>query len=245
MNNRYSKTYPITLNMLDGNHILLPSAIFDIVQDVSSRHSDIMNAGYKVAFEKGIAWILIRAKYDVIKYPDYLEDVVAETWPLKPGRVDLDRNTVIKSKDGETLIKIIEKWVLVDINTRRILPSRVLNELANFHDDQIIFDEPFNKVCDYECDQYLSDKVVATQIDHNMHLNNTRYTDMMYNALIKFDKSLFKRTIKSFEIEFNKENKYDAILNIGVISITENEKFVKILNANNEISSKALIKYNK
>lgn len=231
--------------MLDRNHVLLPSAIFDITQDISARHSEIMNVGYKVALSKGIAWILIRAKYEVDKYPKYLDDIVVETWPLKPGRVDIDRNTVIKSIKGETLVRISEKWVLVDIKTKRILPSRVLSELMNYYDEEKIFDEQIGKISDYDCNNFYPHQVLATQIDHNMHLNNTRYADMIYNSLMQYDESLINRTIKSFQIEFDKENKYNDKINIGITSISQDEKFAKIIKESGELSSKAYISFNK
>ena len=156
-------------------------------------------------------WVLMRVKYKVIKNIPLYSKVNATTWPRKKGLVDFDRETIICDLNGDTLIAGISKWVILDANTRKIIPAKYVPYNAETS-DETNFDDKFLKLKEFNVEgtnsyQY---KVEFCDTDHNGHTNNAKYATMLLNALrLKEDE-----VIDEFQIDFIHESHLDDIITI-------------------------------
>ncbi len=218
----------VTDNMCGACRMLKPSGMLDILQSVAGEHANLLNIGYYDLKEKGYAFVLARIKYDLYKPISYYQELTVETTPLIPGRIDFDRDFEIYDKNTSELLGIAtSKWIIIDLNTRRICRTNVftypceVREVGNYSEfDKLSFtDENLPLSYDYI--------VKHNDIDFIGHMNNTRYADAL----------LIKGMVKHFEINFLHEVKLNEVLNIK----HDNYNFIGY--ANDTISFRANCSY--
>ncbi len=197
------KTYTLRVNDYDMYDRLRPSAILDIFQDVAGINADKLGCGYENLKRQGLIWVLLRTKFDVLDYPELYANVVAKTWPHKPGLADFDRDYQIFDTEGKLLVKGTSKWCVCNYISRKILLKKF--DMYNCKDDEFVLDptypEGIKKVPAMSPEEYHETYVARSEfndLDHNGHVNNTKYADYVTNALSlpKDDK------ITHFEIDY-------------------------------------------
>lgn len=197
--------FKVTDNMCGANRSINPSGMLDILQSVAGEHANLLNIGYYDLKAKGYAFVLARIKYDLYEKIKYYQEVVVETTPLTPGRIDFDRDFEIYDKTNNKLLGIAtSKWVIIDLNTRRICRTNVFSypcevrEKGNYTEfDKLVFDE-INLTESYPYEVRYND------IDFIGHMNNTKYADLL----------ALKGVVKHFEINFLHEVKLHEVLNV-------------------------------
>lgn len=201
----YKKVFCITDNMCGIRRSIKPSGLLDILQSVAGEHAEILGIGYEDLKKQNYAFVLARIKYDLYKPIEKYSEIMVETTPLVPGRIDFDRDFEIYDNKTNELIGIAtSKWIIIDLTSRKICRSNVftypcqLREKGNYDSfDKLSFDEKlFNLSYDYE--------VRHTDIDFIGHMNNTRYADAL----------IYNDVVKHFEINFIHEVKLGEVLNI-------------------------------
>ncbi len=215
----YEETVKLRTNDFDNEDHIKPSAILDFFQDIAGKHADLLGLGYNELYASGYYWILLRTNFDVIKQPKLFDELIIATWPHEKGRIDFEREYEIRNKAGEVLITGISKWVIVDTTTRKIGRT-----------DKIIYNGQHRpKECNrydiakkVEFDNFEQAKfdfayvVLNADIDHNQHMNNAKYADMVYNSLED------NKNIISFRIE-----------HINECRLKEKVKVYKVIEGNN------------
>lgn len=201
----YYKKYHIDLRDVDFTKKLKLSNLFSYFEDIASDAAENLGFGIKTLEKKfNVAWILTRIRVEIMRVPDWNEDIVIETWPLKPSKVEFDRDYLVKDKNGEIIIRAVSKWVIMDIKERKIRRSDVigirypeiieeraiagkLGKLKNFGK----LETAYNKVIGY------------SDIDLNGHLNNSKYVDYIMDCFPVEDHKNY--AIKTIDLHFNHE----------------------------------------
>ena len=201
----HKKVFSVTDNMCGINRTIKPSGLLDVLQSVAGEHAELLGIGYEDLKKKGYAFVLARIKYDLYKPIQKYQEIMVETTPLVPGRIDFDRDfEIYDNKTNELIGVATSKWIIIDLNSRKICRSNVftypceLREKGNYDSfDKLTFDD---SVLNNEY-QYL---VRNNDIDFIGHMNNTRYADAL----------IFQGSVKHFEINFLHEVKLNEMLNI-------------------------------
>ena len=108
--NIYLEKFRLRVSDYDYKDQILLSAILDLCQDVAGKHAIELGVGYDDMIVQDKIWMVIRTKVEVIKNPPFSCNVLVETWPIEPNRVDMDREYLIMSEDGkEEYIKVTSK----------------------------------------------------------------------------------------------------------------------------------------
>lgn len=164
------------------NNTHKPSSLYKYFQQIATEDLDTFNVSSKALLDRGLAFVLARMKtvfYEPIFVYDTLE---LSSCHRKTKGVSFIRDYALK-KGVKTVAETSSYWVLIDINSRKICrPSvlfseSVLNELSSFEiDDRFSFPEDANT------DSFLY-TVVFSDIDENLHMNNTRYPDICLDAI--------------------------------------------------------------
>jgi len=233
----YQKKYTYTVMNRTCFDEIAPWCVLDIFQDVASEHVEEYNLGFDGMLSKGLIWVLVRTKYQVINDPKPSnKELYVTTWQSEQARAEFTRDYIIKDKDGNILIKGSSKWCLIDINTRRIAPTKSLG--IDITHNEFLFSEAFGKLnfdSLKENDTVYKAKVNFSMLDHNGHLNNAKYSEIIMNA-IKLNKS---KKVSSFEINYLKETFLDETLDLK-INMVDNIIYVEGYKEEN-ISFKAKI----
>ena len=183
--------------------VIAPHGVLDIFQDIAGKHSASYGMSFDEMMSSNMIWVLLRVKYRVLRNIPLYSKVNAITWPKKKGLVDFDRETIITDMDGNTLIEGISKWIVLDVNTRKIIPARHIEYCAPCPEDSI-FNDKFDKIKDFNIEG-LSKQTYTIQfcdVDHNGHTNNAKYATMALNTLCLSKDEV----IKEFEINFINES---------------------------------------
>ena len=194
--------------------LIAPHGVLDIFQDIAGKHSESYGMSFDEMYSNNMIWVLLRVKYKVVKNIPLYSKIVVTTWPRKKGLVDFDRETQICDEAGNVLINGISKWIILDSNTRKIVPARRIEYNAETSDDTN-FEEKFEKVKDFDITNLTSYecRVEICDTDHNGHTNNAKYATMLLNAL----KLNANEVIDEFQIDFIHESHLGDLIKIYFI----------------------------
>lgn len=210
---------------VDFNDVIRPTAILDLFQDAAGVHAKDLGVGYEAMLQKNYAWVVLYQKFSILNIPPYLDYVLLNTWPKPKSRLEFLREYQMTTRSGEVLVQGISNWVVIDLKTRGLVRS-----------DSIEFNGEYVDYTNYpdRCKRKLnldSSLIIDTfeyvveldDIDHNGHMNNARYLNVLQKYLFTFG---CKKYIKDVEIAYIKEAKYKENIRIGHFTIENKEAFI-------------------
>ena len=198
----FEKKYTVQVNDIDFRQQLKLSSLFVYLQDMATEHGYRIGVGRDVLQKKyGIIWVLTRVKVDILRYPRFKEEIIIETWPEQPGKLEFNRNFIIYDKNNNIIAKAISQWVLIDFNTRKLRRSSILEEKFPESNRESAIDCNLGKIKPTGSLVLGYKKTVGySDIDLNEHLNNAKYIDYIMDCFsIEEHKKHF---IKSIEINY-------------------------------------------
>lgn len=161
-----------------------PSAILETMQEVSGAHSELLGCGRNALLKNNIVWVLSRSQVEMLEYPKVTDHITVETFPMPNRRWFFPRYFLFKNQEGKTLGYAGTLWVLMDINTRKMLPP---GDVAACIPDNSDLTAPMTlpgTVDMLEGDTEIFSRLPQyTDLDVNGHVNNTRYADWACDAL--------------------------------------------------------------
>ncbi len=219
MTMKYKTNLTIFNSYFDLNDKLSLKALLSIFQDVATIHAGEIGAGYEDCLKENLFWVLCRVKIDILKTPSIDEVVTVETWPHEKGVIDFDRDMLLTNKQGETLVKATSKWCVIDTRTRQLMKTDGVNYKGKCILDKL-YDEKFMKIHlpKEEFTKKFTYEVRFSDLDHNGHMNNTNYANLVVNAIKN-------RNISHFEIDFLSELKEGERVEVSSLN-TENGEYV-------------------
>ncbi len=194
----YQQTVTLRPNDFDCEDNVKISSLLDLFQMVASRHAELLGAGYEAMKNKNTIWVLSKIRLDALKPIPFGATVTIVTHPLPKGRVDYLRDYLVKDEEGEILATGSSQWVLVDLTSRRI--ARPFVDFEGEYALPIYNDRLTAPPTASNPPSHIH-TVVFPDMDHNGHVNNSKYADMIYEG------KRIERAVKKFEIAFVKETK--------------------------------------
>ena len=177
---KYSIDYTTRWHDTDAERRVRPSAILVYMQETSNRH--VADSGMsldELRDKKGLAFILSRIRIVFHRPLFAFEDIRVETFTT-PSR-GYSSTRCFRVLSGETVIAEADTlWALVDIKDKRLCPFEAAGYL--FEDE-----EPLNinipsrtRMPSDLCAEPVGERrILYSDLDYNMHMNNTRYPDML------------------------------------------------------------------
>ncbi|MGM9970332.1 MAG: acyl-[acyl-carrier-protein] thioesterase [Anaeroplasma sp.] len=211
----------------DLNDYLRPASVLDYFQDIAGVHATELGLGYDNMLKNNLFWVILYEQFEVIKeIPKYSDEVEICTWPKQSSKLQMEREYVIKNHSGEILIKGISNWAVIDSRTRRLARA-----------DKIIFNGEYYPYTNYQdkqvhklglkCDNFRHTyeyKINLSDLDHNKHLNNARYLDIVYNMGI-----INHKKYKRVQIAFLHEAYLNDVIRVGhFVDINNNDCFYRL-----------------
>lgn len=190
---KYKTKITLYNSYFDVNDRLSYKSILNIFQDVASIHAEEIGVGYKEMLSKNLYWVLSRIKIDILKMPSINQVVMVETWPHEKGRIDFDRDLKILSEDGEVLIIGSSKWCVINSITRMLERTDNVNYIGQCCLDKN-YEDRFNKITipNSEIEECFLYDVRFSDLDHNQHMNNTNYANLVVSAIDDKETSHFE-----------------------------------------------------
>ena len=182
----FEHNYEVVVKDLGKGNKVTNKAFLGYMEEIASLHSSTVGYGVDDVERNGVAWILMDWKLKVIDRPKYKEMLNIKTWARESNKLYSYRDFEVYDEKGNLVAVASSKWVLIDINKRRIIKiDEELIEKYNPETGKQVFDEiDIEKV--KEPEDYASNIeyiVKKSDIDVNKHMHNLNYLDLAYEAL--------------------------------------------------------------
>ena len=224
----YKKQFEIGLKDIGKNNEITNTALLERLENIAAYHSDSAGYGVNTVEQTKVTWVLLEWKLQVIKRPKYGQNLNVCTWGRCMKKAFTYRDFEIRDKENNLCVIGTSKWVLVDINTNRIV--RLDEQLIEDYEpeEKSVFDEELTKLKVPEKfeSEYIY-KVARRDIDLNGHMHNLYYLDLAYEALPQ--EVYEKRPFDNVRIEYKKEIKFGETIKCKY-SCINGENIVTIFN---------------
>lgn len=183
---------------------LRPIMLMNFLQGAAESHAEELGAGRTYCTERGFAWVVTHNMVDVIELPRTKDEITLITWPSYHDGLRAYRDFEIRGNDGRLLVRATSQWVLINLETRRLLR---LDNLENWGSiNERAWDIAFNKAPKFDAEKTHEIKCRFDDIDVNQHINNAVYA-VWATESVGFE---FRNTHKLSGIEIYFEHEISA-----------------------------------
>ena len=192
---------------------LQPAAVLDLFQDAAAEHALQFGMGFEDMARRGLVWVVLRVHYQQLAQPKLFDEVQITTWPHPPGALDFGRDYRIDAADGTPLVIGSSTWVVIDLETRKLVPAKEVGFPMDSVRDEHIIPGRLRKLRDFPAEgdgiqiwsQY-------TDMDLNGHVNNAKYANYVINALRPGPDGM----LESFQLDYHHEVMPDTALTLHI-----------------------------
>ena len=103
---------------VDLHRRMRTSALFELLQVSSIRHTEELGMGREKTLDRGLLWVVTRMHAEVARMPVYDERITLRTWPGETMHLLFPRYYEIASEEGEVLVQASGVWSLMDAAKR-------------------------------------------------------------------------------------------------------------------------------
>lgn len=183
MKNVYTEERILRSSDVNMYRRLRTSRLFEVLQEISIRHTEELGAGRMATLDKGLLWVVTMQRAQITRMPEFDERIIVKSWPGETMHIIFPRYFVITDEEGEVLISASSIWMLADQETRKI----VFPEKYGICIDGISMDEKIElpePLASKETDHSFEFEVPFSYVDLNGHMNNTRYFDLVEDRVL-------------------------------------------------------------
>lgn len=176
MDNIFRQKHTVTAMHTDCFSRVKTSALLYFAQEAAGAHCAQLSLDHKALAKENLFWAVVRNRVQITRLPALGETITVETWPMPTTRSSFPRSTVAYDEAGKELFRCVSLWVLVDINTRAmVLPGRSnISLTGTLRGGELALPE---SIAPKTLENTTLRRVGYTELDRNMHMNNTRYLD--------------------------------------------------------------------
>ncbi len=241
-------TYKIKTNWhdTDANRIVRPSKIVEYMQETANRQCESSGLPLeKLRDEKGLAFILGALSLNIYQPLHAYEEIEVRTWCREAKSYIFMRYFEIV-REGEKIAEASSTWVLIDLNTKNMVRASSYDFLG----DKFYYDEPVDPAALLPKARIAKDspmievgkrKIMYSDIDYNMHMNNTHYPDMVCDYLDEMTGDI-PYFVSAISLSYVKESHLGATLTVTRGEMAEDGKIeVRTLNEAGETCLEAIV----
>jgi medium-chain acyl-[acyl-carrier-protein] hydrolase len=204
-NPKMIRTFRIPVMDADFTKKIKLSAILNYFQQIAGEHAESLGYGYQAMENNGhLAWVLVRIRVDMLRFPGFGEEILVETWPHNLEGLTFRRDFVIRDAKGVKLCAAVSSWVIIDTRKRQIqrAPRFSLEDFVPLTDQAI--DCMLRKIRPQGVRREMYKLPIGvSHLDWNEHVNNARYADFIMDC---FDLETHRvRKPSSFQIHYLSE----------------------------------------
>lgn len=201
----------------------------------------------KMRDEKGLAFILGAISLNVYKPLHAYEEIEVRTWCKEAKSYIFNRFFEI-IRDGETFAEASSTWVLIDLESKNMVRA----DNYDFLKGSFFYDEPIDPAIlpkkariakEIELFEAGKRRIAYSDIDYNMHMNNTHYPDMICDFLEEMTDAENAYRVAAMSLSYIKESALGATLTVTRSAVGEDGiVFVRTLNEAGETCLEAAVR---
>ena len=179
----WSEEFKITSLLVNPLGRLGLYGILNLIQETAWMHAETLGFGLKDMERQGLFWVLTRQSLQMSQWPAFGQTVRVETWLRPPQGAFVSREFYIKDADGNTIGKCSTSWLALDRATKKILPSANLRPWEDICLEQSNGLETEKIAVAGEYETLAKYRVRNSDLDTNQHVNNTKYSQWILDAI--------------------------------------------------------------
>lgn len=238
----------------DANRCVRPSKIVEYMQETANLQCE--DSGLPLDWlrdEHGLAFILGAISLNILKPLHAYEEIEVRTWCKEAKSYIFNRYFEIV-RDGEKVAEASSTWVLIDLDKKTMVRA----DHYDVFDGKFYYDEPVAPEAllkkarvprELEMHEVGKRRIAYSDIDYNMHMNNTRYPDMLCDYINELASAESPMRIARLSLSYLKESPLGATLTVSRSAIDEDGTlYIRTTNEQGETCLEAcavLEKYNK
>lgn len=178
--------------------------LLNLLQDIASEHAQSLGFGLEEMIKNKTFWVLTRQKLVMDSWPKLGEEISIHTWLRLESGPFSNRDFAIY-QNNKKIGECSTSWVALNSETRRMVNIDRSGIFAELKEIEKVSVSPGKIAALKEAETLAKFSVRNSDIDQNMHVNNTKYAQWVLDA-ISFDwhKEL---TLMSYEVNFIAETK--------------------------------------
>ena len=211
---KYTQNFHIPCYNTDAAWRLKPAAFMDLAQEAAGLHAVELGFGYEELIKNNTAWILSRVNIKFVDTPMWRDDITLTTWHKGANRLFFLRDFIMTDKDGKERVKATTSWLVLNLETRRLVRDPMLMEDGTVCTENVI-ETPADKVQmpkDIPAELVMEHVVAYSDVDMNNHTNNAMYMQWAMDA-VDYEIASTK-AVKEVTINFNRETKAGDVVAI-------------------------------
>jgi len=210
--------------------------------DVNTTDLNYYNlAGHNIAF------VLTKMTLQIIRDIKQYDDITVISHPRKVRGVSFPRDFIVKIGD-ETVAVATSVWVLIDLGKRTILRPSAISDIGDLPpSDADLFEIPDirrNPSADSLFGTNVLNRVEYSHLDMNNHLNNTFYSDFIFN-LIPIEVHKNSDVGLYLQINYKTEGRLGDTLDMRMAEYSADKEYdICALKPDGKVCFTAYVKYN-
>ena len=212
MSEYFEQRYTVRTTDVDMHEHLRTSRLLEILQELAGDHVETLGFGRGYTLSRGIAWIVVRQRFEFERVPRNGETLCLRTWPGRIMHTICPRYFLITDTKGEPLIRICFVWVLLDLENRTMVsPAKYGISIDPGQPGALL---PLPKPpLPLPAVQQFDFTVPYSYVDVNAHMTNARYLDLAEDAI---DAPKTGRELKDITVEFTSELRLGETMQVRV-----------------------------
>lgn len=198
----YSEKYTVTSHNVDVNNNLRPTMLGQFMQETANHHMRDRKPTYYELFSVGKSFIVTRMAFEIMEQIHQYDNIEVKTWRCPEKAATFIRCFVVES-DGRPVAKAYSEWAVANRNTGKLCKADEV-DISNYETDEPLeMSVPvrFRLPKDADWKHVGTKRVMYSDVDMNMHMNNTRYLDMLWNYIPE----IVSRKVTSISIRYMAE----------------------------------------
>jgi medium-chain acyl-[acyl-carrier-protein] hydrolase len=160
-----------------------PLALANFLQEAAGLHAARLGLGMEALAASGRTWMLSRLDMRIDRLPAWGDRLRVRTWPSGCERLFALRDLVLETPAGESLVRAVYAYLVVDIAARKPLrPERALPGAPLGAAEHAIGDLRLGAAPPEAPELLYELRARPRHIDHNGHVNNAHIVDWLVDA---------------------------------------------------------------
>lgn len=184
MKNIFEHNFEIYYCDIDSNNKLTSFAFLKFMQEAACLHADKLGLGLNDVPRTHLVWLILDWKVEIISRPSWMDKILVRTWPSKIDGASCYRDFEVFDSNNSLIGKATSKWVLFNVDTKRI--CRLTDNIESVFTpvEKRVFDSEIKKLSQPESfENHINYTVSKRDIDTNLHVNNLNYIWFAYEAM--------------------------------------------------------------
>ena len=158
------------------------SSLFHELQESAGEASALWHASGEDLARHGLMWVVVRYEAGFARPILPGESLTVKTWAQPFRHMMSQRNYILSDQKGKTVLTAAGIWTIVDRNTRKMVEPSVFPVSFPHETEEYSVNRPKapEKTALIHHGTYV---VQPVDLDTNMHMNNTRYFDLVDNLI--------------------------------------------------------------